>query len=129
MLRGNVTIQMYYRAFCLTQKAFFLSGNPPTSLSLGMLNRIPYEALIWCAGLLALAISEGTAHFTLCPLQNLGWDPCPGCGLGRSISLLFHGQVSASLKAHPLGIFAVIILSFRIVKLTKHYLRNYGKSY
>ncbi len=94
-----------------------------------MQNRIPYEALIWLAGLSALAISDGTAHFTLCPLQNLGWDFCPGCGLGRSVSLLFHGQFSASVRAHPLGIFAVIILSFRIINLTKHYFRNYGKSY
>jgi len=94
-----------------------------------MLTRIPLEALVWLAGLLLLATSDGTAHFTLCPLQNMGWDFCPGCGLGKSITLLFQGKFHASLQAHPLGIFAVIILSFRIINLTKHYLRNYGKSY
>lgn len=94
-----------------------------------MLKRIPFEALIWVAGLSALAIWSGDAHFSLCPLKNAGLGFCPGCGLGRSISLLFHGQVQASLQSHPLGIFAVIILSFRIVNLTKQYIRNYGKSY
>ncbi|MEX2232255.1 MAG: DUF2752 domain-containing protein [Cyclobacteriaceae bacterium] len=69
------------------------------------------------------------SHFSLCPLKNAGWDLCPGCGLGMSISLLFHGQISESFQAHPLGIFALIILSFRIIDLTKQYLQNYGKSY
>ena len=94
-----------------------------------MRNRIPFEALIWVAALSALAMSTNEAHFTICPLKNAGVDFCPGCGLGRSISLFFHGEILASLQSHPLGIFAVIILSFRVVNLTKQYIRNYGKSY
>lgn len=94
-----------------------------------MLRRIPFEALIWASGLIALAMSSSETHFTLCPLQNAGLEFCPGCGLGRSIGLFFRGQFQASLQAHPLGIFAVIVLSFRIVNLTKLYIRNYGKSY
>lgn len=94
-----------------------------------MLKRIPVELLVWVTGLLLLAFMETGGHFTLCPLKNAGWDFCPGCGLGRSISLLFKGDLTASLEVHPLGIFAVIILSFRILNLTKHYFQNYGKSY
>jgi hypothetical protein len=95
-----------------------------------MLKRIPVELLVWITGLALLAVTGLVdGHFTLCPLKNAGWNFCPGCGLGHSISLLFNGELRASLEAHPLGIFAVIVLSFRILNLTKHYLQNYGKSY
>ena len=94
-----------------------------------MLKRIPFELLVWVTGLLLLAFIDTNGHFTLCPLKNAGWYFCPGCGLGRSISLFFNGDLTASLEAHPLGIFAVIILSFRILNLTKLYVQNYGKSY
>ena len=96
-----------------------------------MLRRLPIELLTWTTGLLLLALIDTIdtqGHFTLCPLKNVGWDFCPGCGLGRSINQFFNGQLEASLKAHPLGIFAVIVLSFRIIDLTKHYLQTYGKS-
>ena len=94
-----------------------------------MLKRIPVELVVWVTGLLFLAVAEPDGHFTLCPLKNAGWNICPGCGLGHSVSLLFKGEFAASVEAHPLGIFAVIILSFRIINLTKHYVHNYGKSY
>lgn len=95
-----------------------------------MLKRVPLEAITWTAGLVMLAcLNSGNNHFTLCPLKNAGFDWCPGCGLGQSISLLFQGDFRLSFQTHPLGFFAVIVLSFRIIKLTKSYLQNYGKSY
>ena len=95
-----------------------------------MLKRIPFEAAFWFTGLFLLAIVDTSSnHVKLCPLKNAGFDFCPGCGLGNSISLLFQGQFQESLHTHPLGICAVIILSFRIIRLTKQHLQNYGKSY
>ena len=95
-----------------------------------MLKRIPVEALVWLTGLMLLAFMDtGADHISLCPIKNAGFDFCPGCGLGRSVSLFLKGEISGSLQAHPLGIFAVIILSFRIVNLTKQFIQNYGKSY
>jgi hypothetical protein len=95
-----------------------------------MLKRLPFEALCWFTGLFILAFADtASSHFSLCPLKNAGWDFCPGCGLGRSVSLLFQGQISESFQTHPLGIFALITLSFRIINLTKQSLQNYGKSY
>lgn len=95
-----------------------------------MLKRFPVEAAIWFAGLLFFAASDPAApHFTVCALKNIGLDFCPGCGLGQSITLMFRGQFAESISVHPLGIIAVIILSFRIINLTKHYLQHYGKSY
>ena len=95
-----------------------------------MLKRFPFEALCWLSGLLSLGLSDTRpAHFTLCPLKNMGFDFCPGCGLGRSVTLFFHGDIPGSLHAHPMGIFAVIVLSFRIIDLTKQHIRSYGKGY
>jgi hypothetical protein len=95
-----------------------------------MLKRVPVEALVWTLALILLAVVDtGSTHFTICPLKNAGFDFCPGCGLGSSASQALHGNFRESLHTHPLGIFAVIILSFRIVNLTKLYIRNYGKSY
>ncbi len=95
-----------------------------------LLHSFPFEALSWLIGLLSLAFSDlSDSHFTLCPLKNAGLNFCPGCGLGKSVTLLFHGEIPASLHAHPLGIFAVIVLSFRIINLTKQHLKSYGKSY
>jgi len=92
---------------------------------------LPLEAVTWTLGLVLLAVlpvPEGN-HFTVCPLYHLGFTGCWGCGLGRSVSLFFHGEAMRSLEVHPLGPFAVIILSFRIFQLTKYYLSQYGKSH
>lgn len=95
------------------------------------IKRLPVEALIWFCALIALAINDTAAsHYSVCPIRQAGFTICPGCGLGRSVTYLFHGEILTSLQTHPLGVFAVIVLSFRIVQLTKHYFQfDYGKSY
>jgi hypothetical protein len=94
------------------------------------IKQLPLEALVWFTGMIALVFYEPTQnHISICPLDQLGFDFCPGCGLGRSISFLFHGEIIQSLVTHPLGIFAVIVLSFRIVHLLKLYLKFYGTRY
>jgi len=91
--------------------------------------KIPWEAVVWMLALIALALyTPAENHLTLCPLANLGFDFCPGCGLGRSISFLLHGNIKRSFEAHPLGIFAVIVLSFRSAKLVTLYLKLYGQN-
>jgi hypothetical protein len=93
------------------------------------IKRLPLEAMIWVCGLLALVMyTPSDGHLTICPFYHLGFDFCPGCGLGRSIAYFFHGEIMDSLKTHPLGIFAVIVLSFRIIQLSKDYLKSHGKS-
>jgi hypothetical protein len=68
---------------------------------------------------LALANASNEAHFSLCPLRMLGFTWCPGCGLGHSISFLFHGDLKSSFHAHWLGIPAVVIIFYRIYILAK----------
>lgn len=76
------------------------------------------EALLWLAALIWLAIDSPVHHhYTLCPFQNMGISFCPGCGLGRSIGLLFRLNIEASFQAHPLGIPAVILIVTRFVKV------------
>lgn len=79
------------------------------------------ELIIWCAALIALAVIEPTheAHFTICPLANLGFDFCPGCGLGMSISYLLHFDVVQSFHTHPLGIAAFVVLVLRIISIIR----------
>lgn len=76
------------------------------------------EALIWIAALIFLAVSNpADHHYTLCPLDNLGFAYCPGCGLGRSIGYFFRLDLESSFFAHPLGIPAVFLLLYRSVRI------------
>ncbi|HZY39920.1 MAG TPA: DUF2752 domain-containing protein [Mucilaginibacter sp.] len=80
-----------------------------------------FELAFWVAGLACLAFTNptGQAHFSLCPLKLFGFKWCPGCGLGHSISFLFHGDIRGSFHAHWLGIPALIIILYRICVLAK----------
>jgi hypothetical protein len=86
------------------------------------------EASIWILGLfyLALIYSPSETHFTICPLANIGIDFCPGCGLGNSISHLFRGNLISSFYSHPLGIFALVIIIFRIITIIKNNRRRHA---
>ena len=89
---------------------------------------IGFEALVWISGLayLGLIHSPGGTHFTICPLSNLGFEFCPGCGLGNSISYIFKGDFIASVHSHPLGIFALLIITLRIITIIKNNRRKYA---
>ena len=86
--------------------------------SMKVLKRVNLELVIWIAALVMLAFTNPTEHhLTLCPLSNLGFKYCPGCGLGRSIAYLFRGNLNASFRMHPLGIFALGVIGYRIIQI------------
>jgi Protein of unknown function (DUF2752) len=86
-----------------------------------MLKRINIELLFWIVGLTYLALmNPSETHFTLCPIKNLGFSFCPGCGLGHSISFLLHGQLKESFHHHPLGVFALGVILLRIFRLIRN---------
>ncbi|MEJ7779243.1 MAG: DUF2752 domain-containing protein [Daejeonella sp.] len=91
-----------------------------------MLKGWPLELITWSAALLFLSVSYPVkaSHLTLCPLDNLGFSWCPGCGLGRSISYLMHGEIKLSFSQHWFGIPALGILIFRIVQLLNKFHLN-----
>ena len=78
-----------------------------------------FELVFWAGALISLAVMQPNAdpHYSFCIFKLIGIKFCPGCGLGHSISYLFHGDIAASIKTHPLGIFAVVIILYRIQQL------------
>ncbi len=93
-----------------------------------------FELIFWFTALILLAFMPPgiDTHYSLCVFKLVGFNFCPGCGLGHSISYLFHGDIEASLAAHPLGIFAVLVIVYRVYKLlqlhifTKKLNNHYG---
>lgn len=85
----------------------------------------PLELFFWITALVLLAATNAHEHhFTLCPLANLGFENwCPGCGLGRSISHILHGELTESFSEHWFGLPALLIILYRIYTLTKK--KNY----
>ena len=81
--------------------------------------RLPPEAAIWTAALVALACTDPRAEglLSLCVLKATGLPFCPGCGLGHSIAFLLEGQWTAAMQAHPLGPVALPVLVGRIARL------------
>ncbi|MEO8232968.1 MAG: DUF2752 domain-containing protein [Ignavibacteriota bacterium] len=88
---------------------------------------IDFEGFIWIAAIIYLAffVNPYEAHFTICPLSNLGFEHCPGCGLGNSIALIFRGQFSQSFNTHILGIPALLIILHRIFAIINFNLRKF----
>ncbi|MGN8058961.1 DUF2752 domain-containing protein [Pedobacter sp. 22163] len=82
----------------------------------------PLELFFWVAALVLLATANSHEHhFTLCPLANLGFeDWCPGCGIGRSISHILHGEFTESFAEHWFGFPALLIIIYRIYTLIKN---------
>lgn len=80
--------------------------------------KLHFEAFVWILALILLAfMSPDNTQATLCIWHYAGFDACPGCGLGHSISSAFHGDFSVSFQQHPLGIAAIILLLARIVRI------------
>jgi hypothetical protein len=87
------------------------------------------EAVMWTVGLAAMACMnpEGTHLISLCPLDALGASFCPGCGLGHAVAYLARGAIIESIRAHPLGIPAVVVLLVHVARLLQPGRRGDGR--
>jgi len=87
----------------------------------GYIRLIGLEGFIWIVALFYFAffVNPFETHFTICPLANAGFQHCPGCGLGNSITLFFHGYFIESFNTHILGIPALLIIIHRIYSIIK----------
>lgn len=85
-----------------------------------------FELFFWIGALLSLFFMEPAGeHFSLCPLKNMGFEHCPGCGLGHSIHYALHLNPVESFSTHPLGIFGLIVIVLRIYKLIRLNFKTY----
>ena len=84
------------------------------------------ELIMWIIALVYLMFINPYQlnHFSFCVFKMIGIDFCPGCGIGRSISMIYHGDIIGSLKMHPLGIFALGVIFYRIVTLFQKHKLN-----
>lgn len=87
----------------------------------GLYRSVGAEPFVWGGALLYFAFLDpsATATLSLCPLHNLGFHSCPGCGLGRSISFFLHGEVMNSVHTHLLGIPTTLVIVGRIASIVK----------
>ncbi len=85
------------------------------------LRRVPVEAVVWTAGLVALACTnpEAEALIEACVSKWVFGISCPGCGLGHAVTYLFRGEIALSFQTHPLGPLAVVILVGRVLGLVR----------
>lgn len=82
--------------------------------------KINIELVAWVAGLIYLAIIHPGEHLpNFCLAKIVGLSGCPGCGLGASISHLFHGEWQESWESHKLGAVVLFALVLRIIQLIK----------
>ncbi len=88
-----------------------------------------FEIAAFSGGLLLLALMDPytTSGPGLCILENLGFQYCPGDGLGHSISFIFRGKFDNAMEANILGPFAVIIMSGRIFYLFSQNFLNHNE--
>ena len=93
----------------------------PDYLTFGiMISRINLELPAWVLGLVLLALLDPHAGLpSFCVSKLAGFGDCPGCGLGRSISHLFHGEWRESWESHKLGAPVLLTLLWRIGQLAK----------
>jgi len=77
-----------------------------------------FELLFWIIALSVLFFVRMDNENTLCFFHWIGFAWCPGDGIGHSIQSALHFQFVKSLKEHPLGIAAVLIIFNRIKQLS-----------
>lgn len=77
-----------------------------------------WEPLFFAVALVLLYFMEpDPAGFSLCVFHHLGWESCPGCGLGTAIHFLLHGEWALSWDAHVLAAPAMALFLFRTFRL------------
>lgn len=75
--------------------------------------------LVGAIGVMAL-MDPTTDAASWCLYEWLGISFCPGEGLGHSIAWFFRGDWTNAWEAHPVGPFAVFIMSGRVIYLLRN---------
>jgi hypothetical protein len=59
----------------------------------------------------------GSGVYPLCPFHALTGLHCPGCGTGRALYQLLHGNVWAAMQLNPLAVVLLPPLSYGMLSL------------
>ncbi len=77
-----------------------------------------FELFCWAGALVVLFfLPENKTETSLCVFSALGFGKCLGCGIGHAMHYALRAEWMDSIKHHPLGILAVVILLNRIRQL------------
>ncbi len=76
-----------------------------------------FELVVWLAAIIILFFLPETPGQSLCIFKAIGFNSCVGCGIGTSMHHALHFRFTQSFVDHPLGIFGVLIIFIRIIKL------------
>lgn len=77
------------------------------------------ELLFWMASIVLLFfLNPGDVQTSLCLFRLVGFDHCPGCGLGHSMHNALHARFTQSFNEHVMGLPALLIILHRIIQLT-----------
>lgn len=77
------------------------------------------EITAWVLALVALFfMNEEAYQESLCLFRFIGFERCPGCGLGHAIHAALHFNFAESIQSHLFGIPAIGILLQRTLKLS-----------
>ncbi|KAB2810156.1 DUF2752 domain-containing protein [Phaeocystidibacter luteus] len=78
------------------------------------------EFWIWSLALIGLFFMPLGEEGSLCLLHSLGFQYCPGCGIGRGIHHAMHGEFTSSFTSHPFAIPALLIILSRVITLYRN---------
>ena len=73
------------------------------------------EPLIWAAVLFCIFFMDVSGG-SICIFKMIGFNSCPGCGIGHSIHDVLHFNFTTSIKEHVFGIPVTTIILWQTVK-------------
>jgi hypothetical protein len=79
----------------------------------GVLTGVPALFVVaWLLGLFPAVLDS----MPLCAVRHFLGCPCPGCGLTHSLAALTHGEIRASIDAHPMGVVIALWLCWLFLR-------------
>ncbi len=89
-----------------------------------------FEAAIWTVAIIYLAVIDPLqdSQVSFCVLDNLGFKHCPGCGLGRSVSYILHGDITSGWETHKAGLLALPVLLYRIGQISYNQIKVFKQN-
>ncbi len=88
-----------------------------------------FELIIWVTTIIILFFLPETPGQSLCIFKAIGFNRCLGCGIGTSMHHALNFEFAQSFVDHPMGIFAVLIIFIRIIKLILHKTTNHATKF